>query len=244
MKAKSWQPRGEIPAFGLYGEGTLLPDILHCERIYERAAVYDWVIAPHRHADLHQFFLIEDGRFHLTVDGESHDFAGPVLLSVPRQAVHGFTFAQGTRGYVVTLPVPEFRDAFGEGSALAGQFLRWSARAVAGAVQGVFAAIHDEHQSRRPFRSVMLKALAMQLACLVAQQPTGSKVVPPSRLAARMTAFDALVRANMRAHWKVRDYAAALSLTPVHLNRVVPEPRGARGDGDVGVSVRRTYAVS
>ena len=111
-------------------------------------------------------------------------------------------------------------------------------------LQGVFAAIHDEHQSRRPFRSVMLKALAMQLACLFAQQPTGSKVVPPSRLAARMTAFDALVRANMRAHWKVRDYAAALSLTPVHLNRVVPEPRGARGDGDVGVSVRRTYAVS
>ena len=215
-----------IPVFALYGEGGRLPDILHCERILDRAAVYDWVIAPHRHADLHQFFAIEDGAFRLTIDGEGHDLHGPTVLSLPRQSVHGFTFAMGTRGYVVTLPLSEFRETFGDRSTLAPHLAQWAAHPASPDEIATFAAIHDAHQGRRPFRTEMLRALALQMACHVAQHANRPPSSPLSRRTARMAAFERLVQAHLRDHWRVKDYAAALSLTPVHLNRVVREATG------------------
>ena len=50
-----------IPTWQLYGEASPFPDLLHIERIVDRAAGQDWVIAPHRHVNLHQIFLIRSG---------------------------------------------------------------------------------------------------------------------------------------------------------------------------------------
>ena len=225
MTAPQTPQRAAIAVFGLFGEGGLLTDVSHCERIYDRAALYHRVITPHRRADLHQFFLVEDGGFHLTVDGESHALAAPILLSIPRQAVHGFTFATGTWGYVLTLPLSEFGDVFGASNTLAPQLSRWTAVAGLAFVQAM-AALYDEHQQHRPFRTVKLRALAQQIACGVAQQASLAQAAPMTRQAARMAQVDALVQAHMRRHWKVTDYAAALSVTPVHLNRVTRETTG------------------
>ena len=42
-----------IPNWSLYGESRTFPDVLHIERLTDRAAGLDWQIAPHRHLHLH-----------------------------------------------------------------------------------------------------------------------------------------------------------------------------------------------
>jgi AraC family transcriptional regulator, transcriptional activator of pobA len=110
---------GSIPAFGLYGEGRSFPDMLHCERISDRARLHDWQIAPHRHPNLHQAMLIRRGNARITVDGRARDLALPVLLNIPPWVVHGFRFAAGTEGYVLTLPADGFAEVLGDGAPLA-----------------------------------------------------------------------------------------------------------------------------
>ena len=61
-----------IPTWQLYGEASPFPDLLHIERIVDRAAGQDWVIAAHRHVNLHQIFLIRSGVVALSLDGQRH----------------------------------------------------------------------------------------------------------------------------------------------------------------------------
>ena len=101
-----------IPAWQLYGEDSPFPDILHIERIVDRAEGLHWRIAPHRHLHLHQVFLILSGEVRLTMDGRQAEAAPPVVMNIPRGTVHGFEFSAGTEGFVLTLPAANFPDLF------------------------------------------------------------------------------------------------------------------------------------
>lgn len=208
-----------IPTFDLYGEHSAFPDLLHCETVLARAACHDWHIAPHRHVDLHQFFLLTAGRAEVTVDGRTLEMALPVLVSVPRNAVHGFLFAQGTEGIVITLPVAEFPDTFG------GRLGRWCSVEADADIRAVAATLADEHRGRAFGREPMLRALVEQLAVQVARRVAVGDAPEPAA-SAKMLALDALVQQNLRHRWRVSDYAAALGMTPTHLTRVTHAATG------------------
>ena len=85
-----------IENYNLFGEQGDMPDVVHCETIETRSLIHDWHLAPHRHARLHQFLLLEDGRGEvqiesragidalddiLAVDGIDGVFIGPADLS-------------------------------------------------------------------------------------------------------------------------------------------------------------------
>lgn len=214
-----------IPTMALYGEGHGFPDVLHCERIADRAGMHDWRIAPHRHADLHQFFLIRRGAAWVTVDGRGRDLALPVLLSIPAWVVHGFRFSAGTEGHVLTVPMGELPEIFGEASALAPLLARWGSAPAPSALDALFEAVIGEQGTADALRATLMRALATQIACHGARALAGA-TPPPSRYERHMRAFEALLRENLRHRWLLRDYAAALSLTPTHLNRITRAQTG------------------
>ena len=47
-----------IPVFALYGETAPFPDIIHIERIADRATSHGWTIAAHSHGQLAQLIVI------------------------------------------------------------------------------------------------------------------------------------------------------------------------------------------
>lgn len=209
-----------IPSMALYGERGRFPDVMHCERIRDRAGLHDWRIAPHRHRDLHQFFLIRRGNAWITVDGRGRDLVLPVLISIPAWVVHGFRFSAGTEGHVLTVPVAELPEIFGEASALAPALARWGVLASPARGLGtLFEAVIAEGSATDAMRAPLMRALAAQIACLTARALSG-KTQTPSRYEGHMRAFERLLRENPRQRWQVRDYATALSLTPTHLNRI------------------------
>ncbi|WP_177174650.1 helix-turn-helix domain-containing protein [Loktanella fryxellensis] len=199
------------PAFALFGEGRIFPDVLHCEAITDRAPRHGWKIARHRHPDLHQFFHVATGHVTLRLADGDRVLTPPVALSVPAQLVHGFTFERGTEGHVVTVPVAVL-------AALAGQGLdRLAVTVPTPRVTALFAAIASRHADADGLRDLALRALVLALGCdLAADAPPGHDAA--AQLFAR---FTALVREHAVQGWGVAEYARHLGTSATQLNRVV-----------------------
>jgi AraC family transcriptional activator of pobA len=101
-----------IPRFFLYGEPPRDAGerFVHVETIAERSRVHDWRIQPHAHRDLHQMLVIARGGGEMEAETQRQSFRSPALLIAPAGVVHGFSFAQDTDGYVVTLAETLLRD--------------------------------------------------------------------------------------------------------------------------------------
>ncbi|MFL6602376.1 MAG: helix-turn-helix domain-containing protein [Steroidobacteraceae bacterium] len=105
-------PQAVIPRFFLYGEPPRDAGerFLHVETIADRSRVNHWKIQPHAHRDLHQLLLICTGSGEMEAETRRQLFRAPALLIVPAGVVHGFSFAEDTEGYVVTLADTLLRD--------------------------------------------------------------------------------------------------------------------------------------
>ncbi|HEU0222712.1 MAG TPA: helix-turn-helix domain-containing protein [Paracoccaceae bacterium] len=217
-------PAMAIPSYDLYGdleETLVFDDVLHCESVAARSRIHDWSFVAHRHLRLHQFFWITKGGGRVTIDGIPHRFGPHVLIFVPRLVVHGFLFAPGTAGWVVTvpstlpLPLPE-----------GPQLLKVTGAADPPSVTGLFARIAEEHAHARPARRALLEALAVSLAVWVLRAAGGQTLPPDSARRRLMRRFTTLIEEHFREQWQVDSYARALAVTPTHLTRICREIAG------------------
>lgn len=214
-----------IPSWQLYGETQAFPDILHCEQITDRAAGLDWNISPHRHAHLHQFFLIRAGTVEMKVDGVALSPDAPCVISIPHGTVHGFTFSADTDGYVVTIPRQSLPEIFGaHAPALAG-LARFAIAPANADLMRKFADLHAEHAAQHPARLTMLKSMATAVACYVLRE-LPDQVESSGRVDERIQHFRDLVQAHMRDGWKLTRYAEQLGITPRHLGRLCQKHLG------------------
>ncbi len=211
--------RTAIPTWQLYGERHAFPDLLHVERIADRAASHGWTIAPHRHAHLHQIFLFAAGQAAMTADGAAVPLDPPVAVNLPPGIAHGFRFGPGLDGFVLTLPVAHFPDLLGPGAETAAALARPAAVTAQPALRDAFEAILAEHAGRAPYRATRLRALAGGIAAEVAR--AAGDAAPAPRGDVRLNRFTALVAERFRDGWRVADYARALHLSPRHLARIV-----------------------
>ncbi|WP_323785709.1 helix-turn-helix domain-containing protein [Thalassovita sp.] len=229
-----------IPAYALYGEQQLLPDLLHCERILDRAGPNGWTISAHRHPHVHQLFLIRRGSAVLGVDGNRRDLNEPVVINMPRWTVHSFSFSKGTDGYVLTLPTAELPELFGQPNDLAERLEHWGLLPANDVICALFDSLHHEHCTDDPGRSLMLKALAEQIMVRVARLlPGPERGDIPARYSQIMAGFEQLVQKHFRDRWRVSDYADALAVSATHLTRVVRDLTGASAQAYVDATIFR-----
>ena len=218
-----------IPTWQLYGEASPFPDLLHIERIVDRAEGQDWVIAPHRHVNLHQIFLIRAGVVDLSLDGRRRQPIPPVVINVPPGCVHAFTFATGTEGHVLTLPPADFPELFGqEMPALLRPFDMPGA-----GVEPLMDRIAARHAESGPLRRLRLRAAAIELCCEVAERAgsTAEATALP-----HIPQLEALIRAHLADAWQVTDYARALGLSDRHLRRLCLEATGLSTHGFIAAT--------
>lgn len=218
-----------IPTWQLYGEASPFPDLLHIERIVDRAEGQDWVIAPHRHVNLHQIFLIRAGVVDLSLDGQRRQPIPPVVINVPPGCVHAFTFAAGTEGHVLTLPPADFPELFGQEMPA---LLRPFDMSGAG-VEALMDRIAARHAESGPLRRLRLRAAAIELCCEVAERAdsTAEATTLP-----HIPQLEALIRAHLADGWQVTDYARALGLSDRHLRRLCLEATGLSTHGFIAAT--------
>jgi AraC family transcriptional activator of pobA len=211
-------PFGQIPVFDLYGEASGLPDLLHVERIEERAAPLDWTIRVHRHPALVQVLWIGGRGGTAHIDGAARRFGPDTCIFVPRLCTHGFLFDEGCDGIVLTMPMATLDAALldGQPARLASPWVLPSGPRFG----QLMAMVADEHRGAAPYRRATLTGLVGLIAHWIARRAEGdgsaSKPGPYDRLIAR---FLDILDARYRDEKEVAAYAGALSKTPSHLNR-------------------------
>lgn len=94
-----------IERYRLYGEPIrhVEPRFIHVEPIRERSGYHQWKIAPHAHRELHQLLLVSSGGGTMVSEGQRVLVEVPAVLVIPAETVHGFDFAPGTDGWVVSI---------------------------------------------------------------------------------------------------------------------------------------------
>ena len=232
-----------IPNFALYGEApgrqegeagrAPFPDVLHCESIPARASLHDWTIAPHRHHNLHQFFWIEASGEGVaggeaTVEGKVHGLAPAAAISLPPMSVHGFRFAPGTQGWVVTLPVAALAQQLGDAAALRAALARSALIHPPLIDEGdspvwIFEAVAREFAGSGLGRAKALASLVGLLATWFARALASEAAragAEPRAGAELLARFQALVEQDYRGARPLSDYAKALGVTPTHLSRI------------------------
>jgi AraC family transcriptional regulator, transcriptional activator of pobA len=230
FSAMTQRPAPLIPSWQLYGEARPFPDLLHVERIVDRAEGLDWVIAPHRHLHLHQIFLFLSGEIAMTLDGVDWQAEPPFVVNAPRQVVHRFGFSKGTEGFVLTLAANDFPELFGrEAASASGLATPFVAQASKGLARS-FARTHERHAAQGPLRALRLRQSAIDIACVTLE---GGDAVSPPRGGpdARLAGFEALVRRTLAEPLPLADYAKALGLSERHLRRLCQDLFGMSAQG-------------
>jgi AraC family transcriptional activator of pobA len=226
-----------IETYNLFGEAGDLPDVVHCETIAARSVLHDWNIAPHRHARLHQFLLIESGGGQARIEDRAFALAPKRIVNVPVGDVHGYSFVRGTRGWVLTVAAEALDQVMLPSEGL--RRLLSDARVVRGTAEmrATIKRIFAEFDGRQFARAHVLRAHTALLIGLVAREMATKQAVSDSRSnMALFERFEALLEQHFLKHWTVSQYAAALSITPTHLSRIT---RAATGRASSQLIVER-----
>lgn len=215
--------KNPIPSYALYGETQNFPDVVHAERISDRAADVPWHITPHRHRDLAQLLHIEAGAASAGVDGQTVQLCANDFLYLPAQIVHSFEFQPGSDGSVLSFPAPILKS-LGPPQSSIGVNL---AHPVHGATSADLAALLQNfsttYQKSSRFRRQRLVGLTQALLAVVAE---GHRVHGPRPPTTRIAELDQQLAEHLTDNWRPHDYAAALMITQGQLNRICKKAAG------------------
>jgi AraC family transcriptional activator of pobA len=229
-----------LPLFHLYGDppDDQAFDFIHVETIASRSSIHDWTIRAHRHRNLFQILLIEQGGGELMFEAAKLPFAAPAAILVPAAVAHGFRFQpQVTQGWVLSFT----EDAAGLLTERAGEAL---SRLRALAAQPIIPIAEDAERSRlsalcaelfeegslarEGYRLAMrglLALIAIGVARLAASRArTGSVTLQPAD--ATVAQLRALVDEFFRKERQLGFYAERLGMTIDRLNDHVKRATG------------------
>ena len=213
-----------IPVYVLYGEdgGQLANDWLHWETIQSRSRLHGYEIAPHRHERFFQILVLAGGSAHAILDGAEFDLATPAIVVVPALAVHGYRLSPDVDGIVLTLME---RDVAELGFTFPNAFTVGKSASL---YREVAALIDEAERPGLRHEQVLRARLTLLLVTLhraASETAELERVADPARRHAG--AFRALVDKKFRETRRIGDYAAAVGISPTHLNRVCRQVMGA-----------------
>ncbi|MFD0668420.1 helix-turn-helix domain-containing protein [Ramlibacter sp. MAHUQ-53] len=231
-------PRLQVPTFALYGEPLAGPgqELLHVEAVQSRSRLYRWEIDTHVHQGLYQVVWIAQGGAQVVLDAQREAVQGPAAIVVPPGVVHGFRFAPGTDGTVLTLsprfllegdfqPAGEaFRDLFSSAGVV-----RFEPGEAADRLEALLHALGAEFTAPGAPDSPVVQWLARAVTWRLAQAQVRT---PRSgddatwRNQALFTRFTLLVEAHFQERWPLARYASRLGLSTARLNRLVRAEAG------------------
>lgn len=217
-----------IPSYHRYGEAEpkIEPDLLHCQAIFSRISEQDWEIRPHRHSQLYQIFMVEEGELETLIETSRFTLFAPCALLVPAGRVHGFGYGEGVRGRMISVS-----DGFLRGALEASRAVRWmdAIKVVHFSgddggfehLAGLFSAVELEARQRSPgyvsALSALLQLLFVHLDRHASHENAGKR---SSEEFIRFEQFRDLVIARFRSHLPVSAYCDRLAIGERRLNRI------------------------
>lgn len=221
----------QVPQFFLYGETASeeTTEFVHIERISTRSRENDWVINPHRHSRFFQIIVIVRGQVRAIVDEARFEGEGHISVSIPAGVVHGFQFQPETEGYVLTFAQSlllqqdsERTQPYFERLLSSGHCMNFEASPLLfNKLIQFLDMMQDEFKSVYAGRTLMCEWLIRMIMmtlnrCLHVQGVSAAG--HPAMF--ELTQLRQLIEEHYIEHWRVIDYAEALNMTKIRLNRL------------------------
>lgn len=232
----------DIPHYFLYGEATSTNALtyLHIASLEDSLPKHNWEIHPHRHNNLHQLLIIEQGSVLARVNDKSSEEHGPCILSIPPKEAHGFVHQPNVKGYIVTIQRPFLLNLFSENEREEfPHLLRTPLMArpqpdsqTAWTIENVAPQLFAEYNNSEVGQASMIGAYVKILFTLIQRsQETGSSKAhgfheddqsgkPHDFRISNHEQFMELLESHYLEHWTVDQYAEKLGLSGGRLNRL------------------------
>lgn len=227
-----------IPAFALYGEAAEPgQELLHIEEVQSRSSLYQWEISPHVHKGLYQVLWVQSGTVEFALDTVEHAHDGPLAIVVPPGVVHGFRFAPGTDGLVLTLSArfmvegdfqavgEAFRTAFASAAVLPLAHETLASSRLGALLRNLADEFALPGSSDAPVVLWLARAVVWHLA-QIRPAPADSRSNRVTHQRALFTRFILLIEDHFLEHWSLERYGARMGLTPQRLNRLARDVSG------------------
>jgi AraC family transcriptional activator of pobA len=222
-----------VPVYALYGEKSELPfaDRLHWETLASRSSLYDFHISPHRHEQLFQVLHLTRGVAEVTLESSTRTIAPPAVIIVPALTIHAYRFDRDVGGTVLTLFEADVRAMLDAHAETAGSLATPTIIVKADlALTQSIASLLDEAGRHSEARGLALSGrVSMLLAELVraSRRAVAANQPAPQPAVRHAQAFQRLVEQEFTRQQPLAFYAAALGITPSHLNRTANAVLGA-----------------
>jgi AraC family transcriptional regulator, transcriptional activator of pobA len=216
--------------FGLFGEEEiLLPDFLHCESMEYRSKKHNWVIKQHLHANLFQLFFIEWGQVTYKFEDEQHLVAGPVMVIVPENMLHGLVVSKNIKGMVLTISTSFLETVFRSAPSALMELSqirilkKVKGNKSYGAIRSLLYELRDEIREELPEKGLILQS---QLSLLLSKlfrlsiEKSDNFIDAGSSYSRYFNLFLRSIKKSYTPMKSITHYASELNITAVHLNRI------------------------
>lgn len=229
-----------LPLFHLYGDppDDQAFDFIHVETIASRSSAHDWLIRAHRHRNLFQILLVEQGGGEMVFEASIKPFAAPCAIVIAPNVAHGFRFHAGvTEGWVMSFSEDVALTLGGRAGEAVAQLKAMAVEPVVaieqrregGRIARLCADLHQESFLARDGYRLAMRALlaliAIEIGRLSASHArSGGVTLAPAD--ATVEALQRLVEEHFRKERQISFYAARLAMTPDRLNDHVKRAAG------------------
>ena len=222
----------DIPHYFLYGEDAPSDALsyVHIASLQESLPKHNWEIHPHRHDNLHQLLIVEQGSVLAEVNDKSREEQGPCILSIPPKEVHGFVHQPDVKGYIITIEQSFLLNLFSETEReeFPGLFRTpLVARPqpdsrTAWTMEHLTPQLLGEYRQAEVGQSPMIGAY-LKILFILLQRSLKPVLIKDTQQDARILnheQFMSMLEEHYLQHWTVDQYAEQLGLTCGRLNRL------------------------
>ncbi|GAB2533769.1 helix-turn-helix domain-containing protein [Spirosoma aerophilum] len=216
---------------GLYGDSRqpFTDGFIHHELLEVRSQLYDWDIDEHLHTDLIQLFFFTSGNGVLISELRRVTLTPPCVLLIPANTLHGFAFESNMAGEVFTI-AEQSLDIFSKAmpqlfleinqlsqypfEGLAEEFnkLQWIK-------DQLIREVNEDKVEKKAQLQSLLQLMLISLYRM--RQDSGIEdSLSTNRTLQYFNAFQKLIRQSIHELKTIQEYAGALNITAVHLNRI------------------------
>jgi AraC family transcriptional activator of pobA len=216
---------------GLYGDVEHQPNAgyIFSELIETRSRSFNWVIHPHFHTRLYQIFCIESGEIELSAPVSGKKLATPCIMLIPPTVIHGFEYSEDVVGRILTVSEVLLDGIFQNPSAMTLALSDFQCVLFDAAspepfqeVLKLLLLIDEELFANRVEKNSLLQAYFSQLFILMYRQLQTNKkenIAEGHHGLKYIHRFQKSIKSSTYPK-SIPEFAAELSITSVHLNRI------------------------
>ena len=216
---------------GVYGEQqkSFSEDLIDYEPLKRRSKIFNYEITEHLHTDLVQIFLITEGGGLLLSEGKKIGLQAPCALIIPNDALHGFALQSNIQGDVFTFTNTFFENSLKDNQKVflkLNQLQQFSFSETTEAYKSILQLkgnLIEELATRKVEKQQVVQFLFQLLLLHLyrIEQQQATQIIPTeNKTLMYFNTFQKLIKQDIHQTKSIQEYAKALNISPVHLNRI------------------------